>query len=765
MDKNEYIIKHKEMFKVLLCQYETIKEPFEISQKDPIFQLLSKFSEIKFILNQDIKKLNLNLMKIFYFNKKKINEILYEAQKIINIDNIIDNKLSDYFYLTLLIEDNIDIVNYEYSLDFINIIFNQLKQDNNNNYKKIILSKIIIELINNYKGTDNYNKALHYGKLNEIENSDYIKKSKESIKELGLNIDENIDKIYSDIIIKLIKENKIDDYENTYKIINELDLENINITKTMFEELSKTLNTNEKYIKKYIIKEIKDLDNHNIINFYYILFKYILKNPIYIYNIPLLLEQRKNIIKFIKTNKNYENDNKQKFKYILNFITNRQYDILYKEIEDKNSNLTSSKISTNNNSNNNNFVKTSEISTDSEDYYEIMKFKYKIGTKNNNYKKFIREISNGDIIFGDSENELYSYRIDINKKQEKEEKICFELNNYKKEYHVHTGRNNKKEKNKPQIVTKKVINNIIEINGTNEIQIFECCKDAVILYSLSIENQITASNIMRINISCTGCFEINKDKEYIIFGDKGIFHFYDLPSDSNQINIEDAIKDKRPFKGGIKISDNYLALTSNSMLPNGEDILAFYDIKNKKIIETKNKVEFSFNIGVDGLNLMEIGKDKKEILLCACKKYKLSQKNGILIINPEIKEKEEIKFNFYDTEEFEVNCFCPINIKEKNSYFTSNYFLVGGYDNEKNIGIIKLYKITSNDKFNTNFNLTLLQDIIIEKTKKFKGFNGTVRNMIQLKNRNLLLVNCWDGNIYFFSKPNISFYLKEEKEE
>ena len=71
MDKKEYIIKHKEMFKVLLCQYETIKEPFEISQKDPIFQLLSNFSEIKYILNQDIKKLNLNLMKIFYFNKKK----------------------------------------------------------------------------------------------------------------------------------------------------------------------------------------------------------------------------------------------------------------------------------------------------------------------------------------------------------------------------------------------------------------------------------------------------------------------------------------------------------------------------------------------------------------------------------------------------------------------------------------------------------------------------------------------------------------------
>ena len=42
-------------------------------------------------------------------------------------------------------------------------------------------------------------------------------------------------------------------YEYTYRIINELDLKNINITQTMFEELSNTLNTNEDYIKKYII--------------------------------------------------------------------------------------------------------------------------------------------------------------------------------------------------------------------------------------------------------------------------------------------------------------------------------------------------------------------------------------------------------------------------------------------------------------------------------------------------------------------------------
>ena len=121
-------------------------------------------------------------MKFLYFNKKKIHEILYEEEEKINLDNIIDNKLSDYFYLTLLIEDNKDMVNYEYSFDIFNNLFNQLKQDNNNNYKNIILSKIIIELINNYKGTNNYDPEQDNKKLNEIEN--IIKNSIESIKVL-----------------------------------------------------------------------------------------------------------------------------------------------------------------------------------------------------------------------------------------------------------------------------------------------------------------------------------------------------------------------------------------------------------------------------------------------------------------------------------------------------------------------------------------------------------------------------------------------------
>ena len=163
---------------------------------------------------------------------------------------------------------------------------------------------------------------------------------------------------------------------------------------------------------------------------------------------------------------------------------------------------------------------------------------------------------------------------------------------------------------------------------------------------------------------------------------------------------------------------------------------------------------------------MKIEKGKKEILLCACKKYLSSQKNGILIIDPEIKEREDINFNFYDTEEFEVNCFCPINIKENNNIIITNYILVGGYDDEKKIGMIKLYRIKSKDNLSEAiFNLEFLQDIIIEKIKDFNEFNGTVNCIVQSKYNGKLLISCWDGKIYCFSEPNIDYYLEEELRE
>ena len=795
-------MKNKEMFKVLLCQYETIKEPFEISQKDPIFQLLSNFSEIKYILNQDIKKLNLNLMKIFYFNKKKINEILYEAQKIINIDNIIDNKLSDYFYLTLLIEDNIDIVNYEYSLDFINIIFNQLKQDNNNNYKKIILSKIIIELINNYKGTDNYNKALHYGKLNEIENSDYIKKSKESIKELGLNIDENIDKIYSDIIIKLIKENKIDDYENTYKIINELDLENINITKTMFDELSEALNINEDYIKKYIIKEIKDLYNKDIINFYYILFKYILKNSIYIYHIPFLSEIRKNVLKFFRQDSSLNNllesykkisdkNNKEKIEYIIKKITDTDYyfeKYIYKRLNND---------------------------------LQIIKV-LKILSHHERQAEFIKELNNGYLISTGSCDELFLYKLnndnnyeiikdinEIQKKKEKDklkekEKLKEEEKQIIKKWILNVNETTQKYKKSNKKVTQKSNNK--EKIQKNQLMLITCSKLGLKL--ISINNSKYSFKKYDIDMfknyinTCSFFFELKNDN-YIFGGEKGVQHI--LVSKYNDQTKIDIIKEtEEAFRCGIKINEDIFALSSNSILPNGKDILIFYNITTNEFKEING---YSFTVCTNNLALMTHRETSSNVLLCGCKQYKKNQKNGILLI--ELNSYEE---QFFDTNDFEVFCFCPISIDHN----YTNYFLVGGFEKDKNQGLIKLYKIivieeteekeekkeTKEKESNINLTLEFIENITIDHkkinkfysiiTKKevknegkgnkskyeinisykevknsysFSGFNRTISCIIQSKKTGKILITSWDGNVYLFSQPNINHYLEYDKFE
>ncbi len=268
-------------------------------------------------------------------------------------------------------------------------------------------------------------------------------------------------------------------------------------------------------------------------------------------------------------------------------------------------------------------------------------------------------------------------------------------------------------------------------------------------------NQDSFIYLNSIELSCMNYFKINNNK-YVIIGNKGIFHFNKSPFECKGI-LDSSIKDKRYFKGGIKINDNYLALTSNSILPNGEDILVFYDIENKKIIETKNKIEFSFNTGVNGLNLMEIGKDKKQILLCACKKYTSSQKNGILIINPEIKENEYINFNFYDTEEFEVSCFCPINIKKDDKFVKTDYFLVGGFEKNKRKGIIKLFKVIYDNK--SNIMIKYLEDIFCDDNNNYPLFDGNINCILQSKINGKLLISCWNGKVYLFSEPNIKYYL------
>ena len=778
----------KEAYKYSLLYSNTIFKTSEINDKEPIIKLISEYSEV-----YDIPKhQGTDTMKFLYFNKGNIHKILYDSDETITINSdIIRNNLSDYFYLLLLLEDNPDIINYKYSLDFIEGISNQLKNENKYSLKKIIISKLILELINNYKQTDEYIEDRDDPKLKTIEeyNINNIKCNLIKKREINSILNNNaikknkIDKIYSDIINMLIKTNKINNYEYTYDIMEELDLKNIDITKYMFAELSKVLNENKDYMNNYIINSNSFLFKDELINFYYILFKYILKNTIYIYHNNFLLKARENFIKYSKNviSNDFNYNKKEMFKYIYLFITDSEfyynkYIIKIKKSISNNSQFSSSFRT---NSTNQESIKSKNLnlssyhnqysSNENENYYKIINFE-KIVEKHEktiNSAEFIKEMRNGIIITGGPKDKFYIY----NKNFEYIKDIYFTISSEEIEFHQTS--NSEKQRRKISKNTQNIIETNISIKDKkkNDIQIIDCSKYAIMQYSINInynDNSVQINDIAQINISCAGCFEIKNisgNNEYVVYGENGIYHF-DIPLFSLEMDIKNTLsnyrKDKRNFKSGIKINENYIALTSNSVTPKGEDLFAIYDTYNKNIIfEIKN----SFINGINGLSFFEIENknDNKKILLCACKKYNNNQKNGIFVIDMDTKEIKKLSYEFKETNDFEVNCFCQLYKKENNKFIQTNYFFVGGYENDKRKGTIKLYKI--NYKNGNHLNIIFLQDIFIDYTEYFEGLNGTINCIIQSKHNGKILVSCMDGKICSFSEPNLDFYLEDNDDD
>ena len=737
-----------------------IIENNKIKNNDYKLKQIFNFNEVNEILNQKNNK----KMKILYYNKNIIHRILYEEEKNIEINSeIINNEISNYFLLILLIEDNPNIINYVYSLNFIRNANNNIKLEKNNQIKSIIKYKIIIKLIKNYKEADNYNEE-ESQELEEIEDNNLKNINLKELEDLKLTIDDlnkmKIDEIYIEIINMLIKTNKIDNYEYTYNIIKELDLENIDLTETMFNKLSKMLN-NEEYIKKYKIIEEKDIrTNKKVINFYYILFKYILKSKFYVNNINFLLEKENNFIKIIRNNSKesliskLDDNNKEKMKYIYNFINN----------DDKVSKETqfSSKLEDSKDISGSGEIKNIEKSNENESYFKIINlenyFQMKqkeINQIKKNYSKFIKEMSNEFIISVSSKDKLYI----INEKLELEKEIDFkkEINEDKNTRISGVNSNDFK----VDMSKNKITNNIIEKkNHNNSIEIIDCSKNGLIKYTINLNNnQRTNINVLdAINLTCTSYFEIkNKEnnKEYIVAGEKGLFHFNNSPFDYTY--LDDYIKSEISYKNAIKINDNFIILTSNRIYSNGKDKLVIYDTRKKEIVK---EIDGSFVGGVNGLMLIDIEENKK-IIVCGCKKYFPGQNNGILTINLEIRNDniEIISEKFDDTENFEVNCFCQINKEDNNN--KNIYFFTGGFENERGEGIIQLYRLINVED---NYKIEYLQEIDIVN-KDFEIFEGTINCIIQSKKNGKIYVNCLDGKIYCFSKPNIDYYLEEEEED
>ena len=785
----------KATFKISLCHSISLNQPFVIDNNNPIFKLISSFDELKYILENKKE----NIFKFLYFNKNKIHPILYDLEKNITIksDILENNNLSYYFYLDSLLNSDTNTVNYGYSIEEIKTVNNQIENEKDNEIIKLIKSKLVFSLIINYKQLDDYDEETQGKELEAIEkkiktkiNDIYMNKLKglKLILEENIIKNENIINIYIVIINSLIKNlEKYENYENYNKLMKLIDLENIDIIKSIYDELYKMLDiNNNKDIKKYKISDINDLLNEKTINFYFILFKFILKNTIYIYQISLLIESRKNILIIIKNNlkeiyNTYINGNNTKFKYIIDFFTDSKYYEKYinsyifiqqqnKQIKSvkKNDLSVSSKISKGVISTKTK-TKNLNISIDIEDL-QILKYENEITLpkKEYNYLTFIKELNNEYYIIGAPNDILYiydknyNYKKTINFKVSKEDldKFSTQLNTKKIIENENKKGNNQGNNNEIKIIF--YIRNIIETNNSkekNKLEINICSKLVFSKYSFDFSNNNNKLNYSKtIFIPVNGYFEINIDKNnnYILYGEKGLFHLDKNPFNCRISTIDNMgkyqkDKNERNYRGGIQLNNNLIALTSNKVYPNGEDIIIFYDTKNEKII---NKCPgYSFVNNINGLVFIQL-EQNKNILLCACKKYKNGQQNGILLINADIKENEKINQKFFDTEEFEVNCFCLIQQIKSGKKYKNNFFLVGGLDAEKNVGIIKLYKINE-----TDMDIEFLEDFIDNGHNGH--FEGTINCILQSQQDGKILVCCWDNKIYIYSKPNIDLYLDE----
>ena len=120
-------------------------------------------------------------------------------------------------------------------------------------------------------------------------------------------------------------------------------------------------------------------------------------------------------------------------------------------------------------------------------------------------------------------------------------------------------------------------------------------------------------------------------------------------------------------------------------------------------------------------------------------------------------------------------CFCPIlNIKNENiineditvkeniKIDKSDYFIVGGFDEDKREGIIKLLKIENNSNIN-EINIIYIQDINIEKNNNFEIFQMPITCITQSNISGNIIITCFDGNVYLFRPPNIDFFINLDK--
>ena len=741
----KYILKNSIYIYQINFIYNTKKVLLKIVKtSDKLYNLINDKND------SDIKERIIYIINTFtdneYYNVKFINNNNSELNQISETNPSSENPLEGSTFKN---------INSTYKDD------SMLKQSYSNNNNNSLIDKkkeneIVFKILNkssftydiNEKGEGKFilnneikinDKVIEYRDLTtlipEIENDEKMKKSYQQFltffKDFEKSYKDNVKENYNLKIILDFNNEKENDNNNFY-----------NITANY------SLYFNEKLISKYKTENI--LNNKDLL----------INDNGFHYLVTEINELNNNNNIIINNGNKKTTKEKTSIEQTKNIINKNKNEMSEKTIEKTKSISESSQ-----NNNYSNIKKSNKVNkiylNKTESEYQIIQLNEIIG-KHNYEAEFIIETKKGYLISCGSKGELFLYSFSSKNKtykQRNKKRIT-----YKKEEEI-----NKETKETKMIDVLMNILNIYE-NKKNNNELIICSKEGLYTMDMDFKNNNFGENKKIKNESYSFYFDMNNDN-YIIGGEKGIDHY--SPFDTKIKSIQSA------FRGGIKIDQDTFSFSSNSTLPNGKDKLIFYNINSKIVKEIKD--EYSFTISRNSLTLMNTNtKNDSKILLCGCKKYSQNQSNGILLVD--LKTYNE---QFYQTDDFEVYCFCPIsNIKnDKNNnnidkynieIVNTDYFLVGGFEERKRMGSIKLYKKNTINGKNTS--IEFIQDIIFKnkdikigkEVHHFTGFERTISCMIQSKITGKLIITSWDGNVYECEPPNIGIYLDNdimEKEE
>ena len=254
-DANHQIEIEKELNKLKAEIY--VKQSFVIKTFEKILELLTLFRQE-------------DQTQFIYLNRYPIQVILLNEDQIIKInqENINYNGIKSLFYFGLAINNDKYVVNYSYSRDFINDLLEKIKNERNELIKLLlfILFNIIFENFKQLNSSTESNESEENDKITK-EYKTFINEHLSLLNQFDIHLNSidkdnvDIEDIYSNIIISLLRKRKFDDNNYIIPIMEQLDMKNIELTNKMFEALKKEFdeNSTKDYLDNYKIKTVENL--------------------------------------------------------------------------------------------------------------------------------------------------------------------------------------------------------------------------------------------------------------------------------------------------------------------------------------------------------------------------------------------------------------------------------------------------------------------------------------------------------------------------